>query len=72
VWKAITVGRYGRESERRTDILFSDGSQWMFAMPMNVDQRWGQDLVIGGKSDAATIGWLESPAHPKAVNQASA
>ncbi len=58
---------YTRENEWRTETLYSDGSQWMFAAPMNVDGRRGADLVIGGKNARASVGWLESPARPRRV-----
>ena len=65
---APAVGRYTSESEWRTETLYSDGSQWMFAVPMDVDRRRGQDLIVGGKNDGASIGWLESPADPRRVS----
>ncbi|MCA8999667.1 MAG: VCBS repeat-containing protein, partial [Planctomycetaceae bacterium] len=40
---------------------------WMFAMPMNVDGRFGDDLVIAAKGAEATIGWLEAPENPRVV-----
>lgn len=58
---------YAREREWRTETLYADGSQWMFAVPMDVDRRRGLDLVVGGKNEAASIGWLESPADPRRV-----
>lgn len=42
-----------------------DRAQWMFAAPMNVDQRNGVDLVIGAKGPDAEIGWLQGPAQPQ-------
>ena len=62
---APPVGSYTRESEWRTETLHSDGSQWMFAVPMDVDRRRGPDLIVGGKNEGASIGWLESPADPR-------
>ena len=64
---APPVASYTRENEWRTETLYSDGSQWMFAVPMNVDRRRGPDLIVGGKNDGASIGWLESPADPRRV-----
>lgn len=40
-------------------------TQWMFALPMDVDGENGLDLVLGSKGDEAVIGWLESPADPR-------
>jgi hypothetical protein len=33
---------------------------WMFALPMQLDDRHGIDLVAGGKGNGAAIGWFES------------
>ncbi len=40
-------------------------TQWMFALPMDVDGAYGLDLVLGSKGDEAVIGWLQSPANPR-------
>ena len=40
-------------------------SRWMFAAPMQVDQRHGVDLVVGSKDPHGMVGWLESPADPR-------
>jgi len=58
---------YTRDSEWRTETLYSDGSQWMFAVPMNVDGRRHADIIVGGKNTGASVGWLESPAKPREV-----
>ena len=62
---APPAGAYARESEWRTETLYSDGTQWMFAAPMDVDRRRGRDLIVGGKNERASIGWLESPPDPR-------
>ncbi len=38
---------------------------WMWCVPMQVDGRFGVDLVIAGKGDDAAIGWLEAPEDPR-------
>ncbi len=35
--------------------------QWMFATPMQVDGRFGVDLVAGGKNEGAELGWFQAP-----------
>jgi len=40
-------------------------SRWMFAEPMQVDGKNGVDLVVGSKGPGAMIGWLQSPADPR-------
>ena len=59
--------RYSEEREWRTETLFADGTQWMFSVPMDVDNRRGLDLIVGGKNERASVGWLERPAQPRTV-----
>lgn len=44
-------------------------SQWMFAVPAQIDGQRGMDLVVGSKGDDGLIGWLESPADPTALHE---
>jgi hypothetical protein len=48
-----------------TPLPASQGKQWMFCLPMQVDGKGGIDLVCGGKNGGAQIGWFESPATPR-------
>lgn len=34
---------------------------WMFCLPLQVDGRYGIDLIAGAKGGEARIGWFESP-----------
>ncbi len=63
-WAPPAAG-YTRDDRWQTETLYADGSQWMFAVPMDVDRRRGLDLVVGGKNEGASVGWLESPATPR-------
>jgi hypothetical protein len=47
----------------------ADVQMWMFAAAMNVDNRNGLDLVLGAKGTRATVGWLQSPADPRRLDQ---
>ncbi len=38
--------------------------RWMYAIPVQVDGKYGIDLVAGGKGENAQIGWFESPENP--------
>jgi hypothetical protein len=40
----------------------ADRMMWMFALPLQVDQQHGVDIVVGGKSRLAALGWFEAPA----------
>jgi hypothetical protein len=66
---APSRARYANEHEWKTETLYSDGSQWMFAVPMDVDRRRGVDLIVGGKNERASVAWLESPARPRDVRE---
>ncbi len=39
--------------------------QWMYAVPLQLDNKNGVDLIAAGKNENAAIGWFESPANPK-------
>lgn len=42
-------------------------TRWMFCLPMDVDGRGGVDLVVGSKTPAAMVGWLEAPSRGAAL-----
>ena len=46
-------------------IPATTGLRWMYAEPMQVDGRYGLDLIAGGKDGGAMVGWLEAPANPR-------
>lgn len=47
----------------------SDGiMQWMFAEPLQVDGKYGVDLVAAGKGSNGGIGWFEAPKKKNDVN----
>ncbi len=39
--------------------------QWMFCLPMQIDEQHGIDLVLSAKGENAQIGWLQSPENPR-------
>ncbi|MBD3672524.1 MAG: VCBS repeat-containing protein [Planctomycetaceae bacterium] len=43
-------------------------TRWMFCLPMEVDGKNGIDLILGSKQPNAVVGWLESPANPRILN----
>lgn len=34
---------------------------WMYALPMQIDDRNGTDLIVGSKGKNGSIGWLQNP-----------
>jgi hypothetical protein len=62
---APPLAKYTQPREWKTATLYADGSQWMFAAPIDVDRRAGLDLIVGGKNERASVGWLEAPPNPR-------
>ena len=55
----------------KTEVLpVSDGlMQWMYALPMQVDGKYGVDIVAGSKGEGARIGWFQSPENPRNLHE---
>ena len=57
------------ENWKQEVLPASDGlMQWMYAEPLQIDNRNGSDLVAAGKNENASIGWFESPANPEKLS----
>lgn len=67
-WAPSDAAHYADSSRWQTETLFADESKWMFAVSMDIDGKNGPDLVVGGKNEGATVGWLESPSDPRDVS----
>ncbi|TWT80243.1 hypothetical protein CA13_16560 [Planctomycetes bacterium CA13] len=67
-WAPPPTKHYPDSSLWKTETLFENGSRWMFAVAMDVDGRHGPDVMVGGKRQGGSIGWLESPANPRDTN----
>ena len=39
--------------------------RWMFSAPMQVDGKYGLDLIAAGKQQGGAIGWLQAPENPR-------
>jgi hypothetical protein len=47
-------------------ILATEGyTQWMFALPMQIDGKNGPDLIVGSKGKNGLVGWLQAPANAR-------
>jgi len=62
-WAPASKDEYLEESKWRLQVIpISKGmTQWMFCIPVQVDGRFGVDLVAGSKAPNAQIGWFEVP-----------
>jgi len=47
--------------------VLQKASQWMFALPLQIDQKRGVDLVVGSKGASGQIGWLQAPEDGEAL-----
>lgn len=65
-WAPKDSGKYLDPEAWRTEAISATrGRRWMFSLPMQVDNKRGIDIVVGGKDAGAQIGWLESHANPR-------
>ncbi|MCU0917538.1 MAG: VCBS repeat-containing protein [Planctomycetes bacterium] len=66
-WAPAGRERYLDEKAWRTEPLPASAKamMWMFALPLQMDNRNGVDLVAGGKGKDAAIGWFEAPAQAR-------
>ena len=66
-WAPKDFDRYFDPASWVTGVMPASQNRmmWMFAVPMQVDGRFGPDLVAGGKGPNAEIGWMEAPAQPR-------
>ena len=65
-WAPTNPDNYLDSSKWNTQVLpASEGlTQWMFALPAQIDGINGIDLVVGSKGSAAKIGWFQAPENP--------
>lgn len=54
------------ENWSTVDIAEARGrTRWMYALPMQVDQKHGIDLIVGSKDPNGVVGWLQAPGNPR-------
>ena len=41
----------------------------MYALPMQIDQKHGTDLVISSKGKEASVSWLQAPQNPRNISE---
>ena len=68
-WAPADKKKYLSPDAWRTVELSTSKKQmrWMFALPLQVDGKGGVDIVAGGKSAGAQVGWWKAPANPRDV-----
>lgn len=69
-WAPSSAERYLDSAAWKTDPVpvTKNAQSWMFALPFDIDGKYGIDLVVSSKGSGACIGWLESPENPRDVS----
>ena len=70
-WAPKTKNQYLSESSWSTSVIpkTKNKQSWMYALPMQIDQKHGTDLVISSKGKGATVSWLQAPQNPRNVSE---
>ncbi|MFY0653705.1 MAG: VCBS repeat-containing protein [Cyclobacteriaceae bacterium] len=66
-WAPENEADYLNTSSWKSEVIpTSNGiTQWMFALPLQIDAKNGLDIVVGSKGVDAKIGWFEAPENPE-------
>ena len=68
-WAPKASSRYLHPEAWVTEAIPATVEQtaWMYALPMQIDGRNGVDLAVASKGKNGLVGWLQSPANPRAL-----
>ncbi|MDP6042465.1 MAG: VCBS repeat-containing protein, partial [Candidatus Latescibacteria bacterium] len=63
-WAPENAGDYLNSMLWKTEVIptTQNHTRWMFALPMQIDGKYGPDLVVGSKNPNGLVGWLQAPA----------
>jgi len=66
-WAPKNRNEYLDESKWQSEVIpiSKELTRWMFCIPMQVDKKYGVDLIAGSKEPNAQIGWFETPKDPR-------
>ena len=70
-WAPRDPRRYLSPRAWSTDAIPATAGReaWMFALPFDVDGKYGTDLVVASKGEGGSISWLEAPEDPRAMDE---
>lgn len=70
-WAPKDPEKYLDPSAWKTELLpaSKDVMRWMFCVPAQVDGKHGVDLIAAGKDEDAQVGWFETPANPRTLDE---
>ena len=70
-WAPKTKKQYLSESSWNTSVIpiTKNKQSWMYALPMQIDQKHGTDLVISSKGKEASVSWLQAPQNPRNISE---
>ncbi|MBT9190078.1 FG-GAP repeat domain-containing protein [Zobellia russellii] len=66
-WAPANKDNYLDASKWKSEVIpvSENITQWMFAVPMQIDAKNGLDIVVGSKNNNAQIGWFQAPKNPR-------
>jgi hypothetical protein len=66
-WAPTNSSEYMDSTKWKSEFFPSskDYTQWMFCLPIEIDNQNGIDLIVGSKNNNAQIGWMQSPKNPR-------
>ena len=70
-WAPEIKKQYLADSTWITNIIpiTKNKQSWMYALPMEIDEENGTDLVISSKGKGASVSWLQSPQNPRNISE---
>ncbi len=70
-WAPGEAGQYRDPSAWTTDPIPASVNltRWMFVLPLQIDGKFGTDLVAGSKDPNGLVGWLQSPEDPRQLDE---
>lgn len=66
-WAPTDPDEYLNETAWKTEAfpVACKKAAWMFAVPADIDAKYGIDIFVGAKGKNGCVGWLESPENPR-------
>ena len=70
-WAPKIKNQYLSDATWITNVIpiTNNKQSWMYALPMEIDEENGTDLVISSKGKGASVSWLQSPQNPRNISE---
>lgn len=69
-WAPTHAARYLQANAWKTEAIpiTEDRSAWMFALPLQLDGKYGSDIAVASKGMDALVGWLQAPKRARVLS----